>query len=66
MSVLSMLSGLCHCRYRCSSELYPSYFFFEEPNVESPANVDAAKLYRTNRAAFNERVLATVRNSLHL
>ena len=25
-----------------------------EPNIESPANIDAAKLYRDNRAAYNK------------
>ncbi|KAJ4461977.1 putative Ubiquitin-conjugating enzyme E2 G2 [Paratrimastix pyriformis] len=37
-----------------------------EPNVESPANVDAAKMYRTDRAAYAQHVLRTVRSSLSL
>ncbi|KAG4085320.1 ubiquitin-conjugating enzyme E2 G2-like protein [Neocallimastix lanati (nom. inval.)] len=35
-----------------------------EPNDESPANVDAAKMYRTNREEFNKRVRKTVEKSL--
>lgn len=35
-----------------------------EPNADSPANVDAAKLWRSDPASFRERVLATVRHSL--
>lgn len=37
-----------------------------EPNDESPANLDAAKLWRSHRAEFNRRVEATVRKSLNL
>jgi len=35
-----------------------------EPNDESPANVDAAKMYRNNREEFNKRVRKTVEKSL--
>ncbi|KAI6176705.1 Ubiquitin-conjugating enzyme E2 G1 [Aphelenchoides bicaudatus] len=34
-----------------------------DPNYESPANVDAAKLYRENNAEFKKRVAACVRKS---
>jgi ubiquitin-conjugating enzyme E2 G2 len=37
-----------------------------EPNVESPASVDAAKMYRTDRARFNQIVRDCVRLSLGL
>jgi ubiquitin-conjugating enzyme E2 G2 len=37
-----------------------------EPNDESPANLDAAKLWRANRNEFNRRVEDTVRKSLQL
>lgn len=37
-----------------------------EPNPESPANVDAAKMWRDDRQQYNERVEKTVRESLGL
>ncbi|KAL6068658.1 ubiquitin conjugating enzyme Ubc7/UbcP3 [Balamuthia mandrillaris] len=37
-----------------------------EPNDESPANLDAAKMWRDDRESFNEKVAATVRKSLGL
>jgi ubiquitin-conjugating enzyme E2 G2 len=37
-----------------------------EPNDESPANVDAAKMYREDRAKFNEIARKSVRKSLGL
>jgi len=37
-----------------------------EPNDQSPANVDAAKMWRTDRPAFNEKVRRSVRKSLGL
>ena len=37
-----------------------------EPNDESPANVEAARLWRTDRAEFDRRVDVTVRQSLGL
>eukprot|EP01116_Phalansterium_solitarium_P014848 TRINITY_DN32719_c0_g1_i1.p2 TRINITY_DN32719_c0_g1~~TRINITY_DN32719_c0_g1_i1.p2 ORF type:complete len:166 (+),score=19.79 TRINITY_DN32719_c0_g1_i1:87-584(+) len=35
-----------------------------EPNDESGANIDAAKMWRTDRKAFSERVRATVKKSI--
>jgi ubiquitin-conjugating enzyme E2 G2 len=37
-----------------------------EPNDESPANIDAAKIWRTDRSTFNRLVDRTVRQSLGL
>lgn len=37
-----------------------------EPNDESPANVDAAKMYRENRGKFNDIARKAVRKSLGL
>jgi len=37
-----------------------------EPNDESPANVDAAKMWRDNREAFQKRAVALVRSTLGL
>jgi len=37
-----------------------------EPNDESPANVDAAKMYREERMKFNEIARKSVRKSLGL
>ncbi|KAH9397467.1 Ubiquitin-conjugating enzyme E2 G2 [Tyrophagus putrescentiae] len=37
-----------------------------EPNAESPANVDAAKMWREDRAQYNALVAETVRKSLGL
>ena len=37
-----------------------------EPNDESPANVEAAKMWRERRAEFEERVKQNVRTSLGL
>ena len=35
-----------------------------EPNENSPANIDAAKQYRDNRAQFKKQVRRTVQDSL--
>jgi len=35
-----------------------------EPNDESGANIEASKMWRDNRKAFNERVLMTVKKTL--
>lgn len=37
-----------------------------EPNDESPANVEAAKMWRERRPEFEERVKRSVRESLGL
>lgn len=37
-----------------------------EPNDESPANVDAAKMYREKRNEFNDIARKSVRKSLGL
>eukprot|EP00026_Physarum_polycephalum_P018710 Phypoly_transcript_20399.p1 GENE.Phypoly_transcript_20399~~Phypoly_transcript_20399.p1 ORF type:complete len:180 (+),score=27.08 Phypoly_transcript_20399:120-659(+) len=37
-----------------------------EPNIESPANIEAAKMWRDNRKLFQEKVVGTVRNTLGL
>lgn len=37
-----------------------------EPNDESPANVEAAKMWRERRSEYEERVRADVRKSLGL
>jgi ubiquitin-conjugating enzyme E2 G2 len=37
-----------------------------EPNDESPANVDAAKMWREDRTKFNDIARKTVRKSLNL
>jgi len=39
---------------------------YAEPNIESPANVDAAKMWRDDRARFNEMVKQQVLQSLEL
>lgn len=41
-------------------------FHFAEPNDESAANVDAAKVWREDRVKFNELAQRTVRKSLGL
>lgn len=41
-------------------------FHFSEPNDESAANVDAAKVWREDRVKFNELAQRTVRKSLGL
>ncbi|KAH3759443.1 ubiquitin-conjugating enzyme E2 [Pelomyxa schiedti] len=60
VSVISMLSG-APC-------LSPTLNFHSlsstEPNIESPANLDAAKLYRYNRGEYTARVRRTVEASL--
>ena len=37
-----------------------------EPNTESPANVDAAKLWREDRQAFKKKACLSVRKSLDM
>lgn len=37
-----------------------------EPNTESPANVDAAKMWREDRAAFKKKACLSVRKSLDM
>jgi len=37
-----------------------------EPNDESPANVDAARMWRDRRAEFEQRVRSDVRKGLGL
>jgi ubiquitin-conjugating enzyme E2 G2 len=37
-----------------------------EPNDESPANVEAAKMWRQRREAYEDKVRDTVRRSLGL
>jgi len=37
-----------------------------EPNDESPANVDAAKMWRDNRAEYKKKVALCVKKSLGL
>lgn len=37
-----------------------------EPNNESPANVDASKMYRENREEFNRMAQRLVRKTLGL
>lgn len=37
-----------------------------EPNTESPANVDAGKMWREDRAAFKKKSLMSVRKSLDM
>ena len=52
-------------------QLHSPYCFelriiFSEPNDESAANVDAAKIWREDRAKFNDVAQRTVRKSLGL
>ena len=37
-----------------------------EPNTESPANVDAAKMWREDRLAFKKKACSSVRKSLDM
>ena len=37
-----------------------------EPNTESPANVDAAKMWREDRPAFKKKACLSVRKSLDM
>lgn len=37
-----------------------------EPNTESPANVDAAKMWREDRPAFKKKSCLSVRKSLDM
>jgi len=37
-----------------------------EPNTESPANVDAAKLWRDDKEEFRKRAYLSVRKSLDM
>lgn len=35
-----------------------------EPNPESPANIEAAKQFRTDKEGYNKRVLEDVKRSI--
>ncbi|KAN0030528.1 hypothetical protein ACTA71_009168 [Dictyostelium dimigraforme] len=37
-----------------------------EPNIESPANIEAARMWRDNKKQFGEKVLITVKKTLDL
>ena len=37
-----------------------------EPNTESPANVDAAKMWREDRLGFKKKACSSVRKSLDM
>jgi len=37
-----------------------------EPNTESPANVDAAKMWREDKAGFKKRAILSVKKSLNM
>ncbi|EGG18781.1 ubiquitin-conjugating enzyme E2 [Cavenderia fasciculata] len=39
---------------------------FAEPNVESPANIEAAKLWREDREQYKDKVTSIVKKSLEL
>ncbi|EFA76590.1 ubiquitin-conjugating enzyme E2 [Heterostelium album PN500] len=39
---------------------------FSEPNVDSPANIEAAKLWRQDRDAYRDKIKQIVRKSLEL
>ncbi len=52
LSVVSMLAGNTYC------------FYTLEPNVDSPAHVEAAKMWRLDRKRFEELARETVRQSL--
>ncbi|XP_055523618.1 ubiquitin-conjugating enzyme E2 G2 isoform X2 [Wyeomyia smithii] len=45
---------------------YLTFFFYEEPNDESGANVDAAIMWRENREEFNKIAKRIVRKTLGL
>lgn len=47
-----------------SSILISIISLLNDPNIESPANVDAAKLYRDDFVAYKKRVRLSVRRSL--
>lgn len=44
--------------------MYFCFSFFQEPNDESGANVDAAKMWRENREEFNKIAEKLVRKTL--
>lgn len=55
LSVVSMLAGMYALRIN-----------EKEPNDESPANVEAAKIWRNNKAEYSRLVQQCVKKSLYL
>ena len=66
--LLSVMSMLVRRKYLVfsSSKIYYFFMLQAEPNTESPANVDAAKMWREDRQAFKKRACQSVRKSLDM
>ena len=66
LSVISMLAGkyFFFRKKKCIKPLADSYF--QEPNLESGANIDCCKLYRDNREEYERIVRASIREQLGL
>ena len=45
---------------------FPAIIQIAEPNINSPANVDAAKMYRDDRRSFRKMAHKHVRKSLNI
>lgn len=63
LSVVSMLAGAFN-QWPCFNSFIGLKNFLVEPNDESGANVDAAKMWRENRAEFNRIAERIVRRTL--
>ena len=66
-----LLSGGCEvgrCEVDLIAHMRPSSVLsmLAEPNVESGANIDACKMWRDDRAGYEEKIRADVRRSLGL
>jgi ubiquitin-conjugating enzyme E2 G2 len=72
LSVVSMLAGTNRSDFSgiyisvCYKIICKYFFFLVEPNDESGANVDAAKMWREDRDEFNRIADRIVRKTLGL
>ncbi len=64
LSVVSLLAG--RYIFVCFFFVIHGFLFLIEPNEASPANVDAAKMFRENREKFDEMAKRSVRKTLGL
>lgn len=65
ISVVSMLAGTFIMLLLCDI-MQQQHFHFLEPNDESPANVNAAKMWREDRQQFEQIADDLVRKTLQL
>jgi ubiquitin-protein ligase len=72
LSVVSLLAGnRIHLHDKLQASIFSipickKYIYISEPNDESPANVDAAKMWRENRQEFHAKAIRLVRQTLEL